>query len=266
MARPADTGKLSRPPRTTRMNTAFPALRPAGLASLAVLAAAARALALDVAGITEPTGDATLTTPVAGIVAKIQFREGDSVPEGAVVVQLDSRLEELEVQRRTIAVENASAVLRRTEQLAATSKAVSAEELDKQRAEQRIAQAELDFAREQLRRRQITAPFAGTVADLFGIDPGEGCQPQTPLVRLVDTRRCWFVADVEGRVAQRLKVGQKIPLTFETATGPKTVESDLRFISPVAHPGSGLVKIKAVFDNSATGLAAGATATGHIAD
>ncbi len=79
------------------MNTARPAsLRP-GLAALAVFALTARTFALDVAGITEPTGDATLTTPVAGIVSKIQFREGDSVPEGAVVVQLDSTIARVEL-------------------------------------------------------------------------------------------------------------------------------------------------------------------------
>lgn len=255
--------KLANRMRSGRFSASAPAVL---AATAAVLGSALRLAALDVAGITEPAGDATLTTPVAGVIAKIHFREGDTVQKGDVVVQLDNRLEELEVQRRTIAVENTSAVLRRTEQLAATSKAVAAEELDKQRAEQRIAQAELDFAREQLRRRQITAPFTGIVADLFGLDPGEGCQPQTPLVRLVDTQKCWFVADVEGRVAQRLKTGQKIPLTFDTATGPKTVEGDLRFISPVAHPGSGLVKIKAVFDNTTTAVAAGATATGRIPD
>lgn len=236
---------------------------PAGL-MLAGISTGLRLMALDVPGITEPSSDATLTSPVAGVISKIFFREGDSVAKGDVVVQLDNRLEELEVQRRTIAVENASAVLRRTEQLAATSKAVAAEELDKQRAEQRIAQAELDFAREQLHRRQIAAPFAGIIADLFGLDPGEGCQPQTPVVRLVDTHRCLFVADVEGRVAQKLKVGQKFSLSLETASGIQSVEAELQFVSPVAHPGSGLVKVKAVFDNGQTRVAAGATATARL--
>lgn len=231
---------------------------------VAAVATISPGLAADVAGITEPFGDATLTTPVAGVISKIHFREGDSVSTGAVLIQLDSRLEELEVQRRTIAVDNASAVLRRTEQLAATSKAVAAEELDKQRAEQRIAQAEVDFAKEQLRRRQIAAPFSGVIADLFGLDPGEGCQPQTPMVRLVDTRRCLFVADVDGKMAQRLSTGQKFPLSLETNAGIKTTEAELQFISPVAHPGSGLVKIKAVFDNSKTRVAAGATAVAKL--
>lgn len=238
--------------------------RSACLSLVLAFSAGVRLVAAEVPGITEPSSDATLTTPVAGVISKILFREGDSVAMGAVVVQLDNRLEELEVQRRTIALENATAVLRRTEQLAATSKAVAAEELDKQRAEQRIAQAELEFAREQLRRRQITAPFAGIIADLFGLDPGEGCQPQTPMVRLVDTRRCLFVADVDGRVAQKLKVGQKFSLSLETASGTQSVEAELQFVSPVAHPGSGLVKVKAVFDNGQTRVAAGATAIARM--
>jgi multidrug resistance efflux pump len=102
------------------------------------------------------------------------------------------------------------------------------------------------------------------IADLFGLDPGEGCQPQTPVVRLVDTHRCLFVADVEGRVAQRLRVGQKFSLSLDTAGGPKSIEAEFQFISPVAHPGSGLVKVKAVFDNTQTPVAAGAAATARL--
>jgi RND family efflux transporter MFP subunit len=214
----------------------------------------------EIAGVTEPFLDATLTTPVAGILAKHFFHEGDFVTEGQVIVQLDNRLEELEVARRQVVVDNTTAVLKRTEQLAATSKAVAAEDLDKQRADQKIAQAELEFAREQLRRREIRAPFSGVVADLFDLDDGEGCQPQTPLVRLVDTRRCWFVANIEARYVQRHRVGEKLGLHLEQAGGPRTVEGELRFISPVADPASGLVKIKALFDNSELKIAAGAGA------
>jgi RND family efflux transporter MFP subunit len=212
-------------------------------------------------GITEAYFDATLSAPVAGILGKHFFKEGDSVEAGQVIVELDKRMEELEVARRQTVLDNSAEVLRRTEELAARTRSVAKEELDKHRAEHRIAQAELDLANEQLRRRQVIAPFPGVIADLFNLDSGEGCQPQTPIARLVDTRRCWLVINLEARRAQTLHVGQRLNLRLESEIGPRTVDAEVRFISPVADPASGLVRVKAVFDNAEAKIPAGITAT-----
>lgn len=212
-------------------------------------------------GITEAFLDATLSAPVAGILGKHFFKEGDAVEAGQVIVELDKRMEELEVARREAVLENSSEVLRRTEELAARTRSVAKEELDKHRAENRIAQAELDLAREQLRRRQVIAPFPGVIADLFNLDSGEGCQPQTPIARLVDTRRCWLVINLEARRAQALHVGQRLSLRLESEIGSRTVDAEVRFVSPVADPASGLVRVKAVFDNAEAKIPAGITAT-----
>ena len=233
--------------------------------SLAV-AVAARVPGADFNGVTEPFQDATLTAPVAGLIGRHMFVEGDRVEAGKVILELDKRLEELEVARREAVLENAATILQRTEQLAATSKAVAAEEVDKHRAEKRIAQAELDVAREQLRRRQVVAPFSGVVADLFGLDDGEGCQPQTPLVRLVDTRRCWVVANIDARVALSIHSSDRVQVQVETSAGSRVIPAEVKFVSPVADPASGLVKVKAVFDNSETGIAAGAAAVLRVPD
>jgi RND family efflux transporter MFP subunit len=212
-------------------------------------------------GITEAYFDATLSAPVAGILGKHFFKEGDPVEAGQVILELDKRMEELEVARRQTVLDNSAEVLRRTEELAARTRSVAKEELDKHRAENRIAQAELDLANEQLRRRQVIAPFPGVIADLFNLDPGEGCQPQTPIARLVDTRRCWLVINLEARRAQTLHVGQRLILRLESEIGPRTVDAEVRFVSPVADPASGLVRVKAVFDNAEAKIPAGITAT-----
>src|SRR6476620_5261056 len=51
-------------------------------------------------GITEAINDVTLSAPSAGIISKRPFKEGDSVKAGETIVELDKRLEELEVGRR----------------------------------------------------------------------------------------------------------------------------------------------------------------------
>lgn len=208
-------------------------------------------------GITGAFLDATLSVAVPGIIGKHHFKEGDSVDAGQVIVELDKRMEELEVARRQAVLDNAAEVLRRTEELVNRTRSVAREELDKHRAEQRIAQTELELAREQLRRRQIIAPFAGIVADLFNLDVGEGLQAQAPIVRLVDTRRCWITINLDAVVAQSLKLGQRASLRLETEIGTRNVEAEIRFISPVADPASGLVRVKALFDNTEAKIPAG---------
>ena len=66
--------------------------------------------AADLQGITEPYLDATLSAPVAGILGKQFFKEGDRVEAGKVIVELDKRIEELEVSRREVQVEYAQDV------------------------------------------------------------------------------------------------------------------------------------------------------------
>ncbi len=220
--------------------------------------------ALETEGITAAYFDATLSSPVAGIIGKHFFKEGDAVEAGQVIVELDKRMEELELARREAILENAAEVLQRTEELVKRTRSVAREELDKHRAEHRIAQAERDLAQEQLRRRQITAPFSGVVADLFNLDPGEGCQAQSPIVRLVDTRRCWITVNLEAHVAQSLKTGQRATLRLETEVGIRSVDAEIRFVSPVADPASGLVRVKALFDNSEAHIPAGIPAMVHL--
>src|SRR4051812_40019253 len=77
-------------------------------AALALTIAAGRLSAAETItaiGITEPILDATLGTPVSGIVAVRKAAEGDFVKKNDVLVELDKALEELEVVRREVVLE-----------------------------------------------------------------------------------------------------------------------------------------------------------------
>src|SRR5437016_5863362 len=53
-------------------------------------------------GVTEPILDVTLSAPVPGILTSRKFKEGEFIQEGQVLLELDKRLEELEVDRRKL--------------------------------------------------------------------------------------------------------------------------------------------------------------------
>jgi len=201
-----------------------------------------------VEGITEPFLDVTLSASVAGIITSEKFREGDAVKEGDVILELDKKLEELETARRKLVMDNKKVDYDATEKLFKTTKAVSGEEREKKQVEYNISAVEHDMAAEQLKRRSVTSPLTGTITEIM-LDPGEACQPYQPLVRVVYVRRVYFVANIEAKTAALLKPRQQVTLAIETGAAPQSVQGTISFLSPVADPASGLLKLKVLFEN-----------------
>jgi RND family efflux transporter MFP subunit len=200
-------------------------------------------------GITEPILDSTLGTPVPGIIAVRNFKQGDFVKQGQAVVELDKRLEELEVARREVVLEPLKADFEANDTLFKQPKSsVSKEVLDKKMSDYKVALAEYELAREQVRKRLIAAPFDGFVTEFF-LQVGEACEIEQPIVRLVDTRRCYFVSNVESKAGYSLRVGQKVSLEIEAGPGVVLIDATISFVSPVVDPASGLMKVKAIFEN-----------------
>ena len=109
---------------------------------------------------------------------------------GDVVVQLDSRLEELEVERRRLVMENAKSQWEGTKTVFDKSVSVSHEELLKKQADYDVAHVDYQIALEQLHRRSLFPPHPGVIAEMR-LHPGEACIGYQPVVRLVDTRKCY---------------------------------------------------------------------------
>lgn len=210
----------------------------------------AHAAAVAVTGITEPIADVVLSASVPGIVSAWKFKEGDFVKANDVIIELDNRLEELEVERRKAVLESRKSERDALKTLAAKSSiSVKKEELEKAETDFRIAQTEHEMAVEQLRKRAVISPCAGSVVDIAR-DVGEACQAYQPLIRVVDTRQCYFVSNVEARLAGPLRAGQMVKLEIETSSATIALEGKIIYLAPVVDPASGLQKVKVQFDNA----------------
>ncbi len=198
-----------------------------------------------ITGITEPFFDVTLSAPVSGIINVEFVKEGQPVKKGDLILELDKRLEELELGRRKAVMDRAKTDLDSTRVLVTTTKSVSKEELGKKETDYNVAAAEHGIAAEQLARRQILAPFSGTISEI-SLQTGAACAPYQPLVRLVDTTRCYFVGHVEGKSVSALHLDDAVKIEVE---GAGMVAGKICYISPVVDPASGLGKVKAVFEN-----------------
>jgi membrane fusion protein (multidrug efflux system) len=230
-----------------------------GLAALALLPAPSRG-AVAVQCLTESVGDVEMSSPVSGTVAVIHHGEGKFVEAGTVVLELESRTEQLDVERRKVQVETLAAELARSETLLKSTSSISREEVDKKRGEHRVATVELELAREALARRRIVAPFSGVVT-LLPIEVGEYCQPPRVLLRLVDARKFFAIANIDPAAATGLTEGSTV--WFEAGTAEK-VQGKIVFISPVIDSASGLLRIKALFPNPGTRVRPGVAGQLHL--
>jgi RND family efflux transporter MFP subunit len=202
-----------------------------------------------VSGVTEPVKDVTLAFPIVGVVGARPLEEGSTVRKGQVVIELDKQLEELDLERKRLSRELAASELERLKSLAQRNAiSVSKEEIEKKRSEFEITKVDHELAAAVLKRRQLISPIDGQVAQFYK-DIGEKCEDQQPVVRVVDTRRCHLVANLEPRLAQSLRLDQKVRVEVLVGDSPVTVEGTLIYLSPVADAASGLLRIKAVFEN-----------------
>ena len=200
-------------------------------------------------GITQPVLDVTLSVPVAGIITRLKAKEGDFVQTNDLILELDNRLEELEVERRQSILDNHKADWESTRVVFEKSSSVSRDELLKKESDYKVALAEYEEASEQLRRRRLLAPAAGVITEIK-LHQGESCAPYEPIVRLVDTRQCYFVSNLEAGSRLQLKPGQKVEIQLEDVAAPLKVPARIVFVSPVVDSASGLQRFKALFDNS----------------
>jgi len=202
-----------------------------------------------ISGVTEPIKDVTLAFPIVGVVGARPLEEGTPVRKDQVVIELDKQLEELDLERKRLARELAASELERLKSLAQRNAiSVSKEEIEKKRSEFEITKVDHELAGAVLKRRQLLSPIDGQVAQFYK-DVGEKCEDQQPVVRIVDTRRCHLVANLEPRLAQSLRLNQKVSVEVLVGESPVTVEATLIYLSPVADAASGLLRIKALFEN-----------------
>lgn len=201
------------------------------------------------AGITEPMQDVTLTSSVAGIISKVCIKEGETVNEGEVILELDKRLEELEEKRRKLVMERNKSDMESTQVLFKTGKSVSKDEMEKKETDYQVSEVEHAMAAQQLAKRSIESPITGTVAEIV-LQAGNSCQPYETLARVVNTKQCKFVVNLEANSAAKLHLGQKVDLEIGTGSKSIMISATVQFISPVVDPASGLVKVRALFDNA----------------
>lgn len=241
-------------------------------------------------GITEPFREATVSSSVSGSVVAINAVEGSSVEENEIIIELDSTLERLDVDRRRLIADSTvdlDASLQQvemkkkdyesTKQLFDETQSISEQEVLSKELDVMVAQAEYDrlllaeqleefeyrIAQAQLEKRTIVAPFGGVVVEVI-TEVGENCSPGQPLIRIVDIRQVRLVVFVEPNISRRLKVDMEVTVSIEGGGSAIVRKGVVEFISPVVDASSGLREVKVVFDNKDDAVPPGTTGSLYL--
>lgn len=239
---------------------------------------------MPVRGITECAADLELGFPLAGRIDETLVREGQQVSKGQPMLKLEDDLERLDAKRRQLQAEDradldaaiARLAIARTQFAAAESlynesQAISREEVENRglavsisdaevarlTAQEAIEEVDYQTAATVLAKRTLLAPAPGIVVELIK-KTGESAQPNEPVVRLCDLSRVVFTANVPTEWAERLTPNQSVALIVGGRQIP--VGGRVRFVSPVADPGSGLRRVKVDLVNRPEGVRPGLSA------
>lgn len=161
----------------------------------------------------------TLRNELAGTVRQVALTPGRIVEQGTVLVALDVSVELADLKATQARLELAGTTLARLERLL-ERRAVSAEEVDRARAERDVADAEIARIKAIIARKTIRAPFRARVG-LADVHPGQYLSEGTVLTTLQGVNQAAHVDfTVPQGVAAALRVGDTVTvaLTGDAAT------------------------------------------------
>ncbi len=224
------------------------------LSLLALGATAAIAATPDAEGVLLPFKEVTVSSAVQGILATVNFKEGDAVEADALLASLIDRVEAADVQRFAKVLEQKEFAAQGTSNLF-RDKVVSEGEAIEKRIDRDIAKLQHDIAKEQLERRKIRSPISGIVVEKKK-EAGEAVDANEAVFHLVDISRVYLQVFIDSVQALKLTRGQAVTVRF-AEYGDLHRTGVIDFIDPRIDGASGLVRVKVLIDNPDRKLIAG---------
>lgn len=142
---------------------------------------------IEAVGTANANEQAELTSTVTERIARINFRDGQFVPKGAVIAELVRSEQGANLNQSQARLREAEAQLERLQSLQERGFATRSR-VDEQQALVDVARAQSAGARSQIGDRVIRAPFSGYLT-LRRISPGQVVNAGTPIVTIVDHSR-----------------------------------------------------------------------------
>lgn len=200
---------------------------------------------IETTGQVRPNQGAMLSVESAGKVKAIYVQSGDQVKKGQVIVELDSAVEQANLQASEAQLPTARANFQRYANLV-KSQSASQQDLDNARTTYDQLQANIQSLKATIERRKIVAPFDG-VLGIVKVNVGQFLSAGTEIVRVEDQSKMKVDFAISQNNLDDLFVGQHLTATADARLG-ETFAGQVTAIEPAISKTTGLVDVQATFD------------------
>ncbi|RZK20559.1 MAG: efflux RND transporter periplasmic adaptor subunit [Pedobacter sp.] len=211
---------------------------------------------LEVTGAIDANESVVLKSEVSGLVTGIYFTEGTNVSKGTVLVKVNDRDIQAQLQEALTKQKLSGTTENRSKQLLEKG-AISQEEYDISLADLTSLKAQTQLIRAQLAKTTIRAPFSGRIG-LRNISAGTYLTPATVIANLVSTNPVKVTFSVPEKYAGQIKMGSSI--TFTTDGSSKQNTGKVYAIEPGINAATRTLQIRALAPNADNALLPGSFA------
>jgi membrane fusion protein (multidrug efflux system) len=198
---------------------------------------------------------ATLSTQESGNVVKVGFESGAKVQKGQVLLELDSSVEQANLQGAMARLRLAKQHLARAQNLK-TQSALSMATLEEAQSRVSQAESEAQSLKAAIERKTILAPFSGR-AGIRSVNLGQFVTSGTPIVPLYSLDPIYFNFSLPQQVAPLLRsVEQEVKVTVDAFPG-KVFVGKITAANPNVNEVMRTVEVQATIPNSTEELVPG---------
>jgi membrane fusion protein (multidrug efflux system) len=216
---------------------------------------------LEVTGTIEANESVILQSEISGLVTGIYFTEGSNVKKGTLLVKINDRDLQAQLQQVLTGLKLSKSNENRAKQLLEKG-AISQEEYDTALADLQSINAQAQLVRAQLAKASIYAPFNGKVG-LRSISVGEYLTPNKAIASLSNISPVKISFSVPEKYSGQIKLNSEIEFNTDGAT--KTFKGKVYAIEPGINAQTRTLSIKALSPNTNNELLPGSFAKIRLA-
>jgi membrane fusion protein (multidrug efflux system) len=197
-------------------------------------------------GSVEPVQGVRIDAEVAGVVSAINFKNGQVVEEGDILVQLDVTVEAALLNSNKASAHLAKTELDRAKRLRSTD-AIAQSQLDRAQADFDKATAQMQNLEAIIERKTIRAPFSGRTG-IRTINLGQYLSPGAPIVTLQSYDPVFVNFTLPQQAIARIDTGMQVTLHSDVYPG-QDFSGTLTAISPQIDPTTRSIKLQGTLNN-----------------
>lgn len=191
---------------------------------------------------------------VSGRVTMINFRDGERVRKGQLLVQLDDQLPLAQVKQSEAELSIAQSNHKRNQELLA-QKFISQRTVDESAAALEVAQAKLALSRATSERLKILAPFDG-IAGIRSINVGDYLKDGTDMVNIEDIDTLYVDYRLPERFQSQVQKGQRAKVEIDALPG-RHFSAQVIAVDPLIDASGRSIGVRASIDNRKSELRPG---------